>query len=200
MAAVPDPPTGTDPQGRPGKPQDVTEAGHPFLAFVNTVSDPGKTRMRDDYGNGADLLRILRDAGLVTALDAPGPAQSRDLRTFREAAYAVLSAIAARRTPPREEALTVELAIKVALADARLSYERHGPRWQSGPLGGLQDDLALSLADLLGSGELHRLRECRRCTHLFLDHGRGPGRRWCSMARCGNRAKAESFRARQRRG
>jgi len=56
----------------------------------------------------------------------------------------------------------------------------------------------LSLIDLMQRADLSRLRECKRCTHLFLDHGRGQGRRWCSMARCGNRAKAETFRARQR--
>ncbi|MFW5641932.1 MAG: CGNR zinc finger domain-containing protein, partial [Roseicyclus sp.] len=95
---------------------------------------------------------------------------------------------------------TVEMAIKAALADAHLSYGGHGPRWTAGPLGGLYDTLALSLAALLQSGDLARLRECRRCTRLFLDHGRGPGRRWCSMARCGNRAKAQSFRDRRRTG
>jgi predicted RNA-binding Zn ribbon-like protein len=62
----------------------------------------------------------------------------------------------------------------------------------------LQDHLVLSLHDLLRRDDLVRLRECRRCTHLFLDHGRGRGRRWCAMARCGNRAKTEAFRARRR--
>jgi predicted RNA-binding Zn ribbon-like protein len=64
----------------------------------------------------------------------------------------------------------------------------------------LQDHLVLSLHDLLRRDDLVRLRECRRCTHLFLDLGRGRGRRWCAMARCGNRAKTEAFRARRRVG
>jgi predicted RNA-binding Zn ribbon-like protein len=34
------------------------------------------------------------------------------------------------------------------------------------------------------------------CTFLFADHTRGRGRRWCSMARCGNRAKSQAYRDR----
>ncbi|MGH6819514.1 MAG: CGNR zinc finger domain-containing protein [Methylocella sp.] len=39
------------------------------------------------------------------------------------------------------------------------------------------------------------MRECGRCTGLFLHHGRGLGRRWCRMNTCGNRAKIERFRS-----
>ncbi|QCI69487.1 hypothetical protein E8M01_29310 [Phreatobacter stygius] len=55
--------------------------------------------------------------------------------------------------------------------------------------------LALRLLHLLGGPELPRLRECTRCPWLFLDHGRGRGRSWCRMSTCGNRAKAERYRA-----
>jgi predicted RNA-binding Zn ribbon-like protein len=58
------------------------------------------------------------------------------------------------------------------------------------------DAAALSLEDLLRSDELARVRQCKRCTWLFVDRGRGVGRRWCAMRTCGNRAKAEAFRER----
>jgi predicted RNA-binding Zn ribbon-like protein len=151
------------------------DAGHPFLTFVNTVTDPGKTRRQDAIANGEDLLRELCAAGLDGAVDPPGQGQLSGLRALRESAYGVLSAIAAGRRPPREDALMLEMAIKAALADAQLSFEQHTTRWTPGPLGGLHDALALSLAALLQSDDLSRLRECRRCTRLFLDRGRGPG-------------------------
>jgi predicted RNA-binding Zn ribbon-like protein len=175
----------------------LTDAGHPFLAFVNTVTDPGKTRRQDGFASGEDLLRALQAGGFTGCEDAPGQGQLAGLRSLREASYGVLSALAAGRRPPREDALAVELAIKSALTDAQLYFDGPMPEWRPGPLGGLHDALALSLADLLRSDQLSRLRECRRCTQLFLDHGRGPGRRWCSMARCGNRAKAQNFRERR---
>ncbi len=178
--------------------QAATQAGHPFLAFLNTVTDPGKTRENDSFETGAELLAQLRAAGLDPAVEAPVPAQMRALRDLRDSAYSVLSAAAAGRRPAHEDRLLVETAIKSAMADATLIIDGARPVWRPGPLGGLHDHLALALDDLLRSGDMQRLRECRRCTHMFLDHGRGTGRRWCSMARCGNRAKAESFRDRRR--
>ena len=43
-----------------------------------------------------------------------------------------------------------------------------------------------------------RIRACegRRCTLIFADHTRTRGRRWCSMATCGNRAKQAAHRHR----
>lgn len=175
--------------------------GHPALAFLNTVEDDGKTRKRDSFADGAEFVVLLQDAGLVPrGLPPPNPGQLTAIKSLREAGHAVLSAMAAGRRPGREEALTLEAAIKSAVQDASFTLGAKEFQILPGPLGGLHDRLALALLDLLQSPDLARLRECPRCTHLFLDHGRGPGRRWCSMARCGNRAKVESFRARQRAG
>ncbi len=175
-----------------------TEAGHPALVFLNTVSDDGKSRTVDTFDTGEALLEQLRAGGLATQNDAPMGGQLRAILDLREAVYSVFSAIAAGRRPSREDGLMLETAIKSALADASFRPGRDGPLFVAGPMGGLYDELVLGILDLLQSGDLSRLRECRRCTHLFIDHGRGPGRRWCSMARCGNRAKAQGFRDRRR--
>lgn len=173
--------------------------GHPALIFVNTVTDDGKSRVHDSFASGDDLVAALVAAGLVPRGTAsPGKGQLAALVALREAAYAVLSAMAARRKPGREEVLTLEAAIKSGLQDAGFVFRPGGLDLAPGPLGGIHDAVALGLFDLLQRPDLDRLRECKRCTHLFLDHGRGRGRRWCSMARCGNRAKAEAFRTRQR--
>jgi predicted RNA-binding Zn ribbon-like protein len=172
-------------------------AGHPFLAFVNTVEDGGKTRRTDAFETGEELRALMAAAGIGDPGHAPGPGRMPDLLILREASYGVLSSVAARRRPGHEDTLVVETAIKNAMQDARLDLSGGVPLWHPGPLGGLHDRLALSLADLLSAPDIGRLRECRRCTRLFLDHGRGTGRRWCSMSRCGNRAKAEGFRRRR---
>ena len=177
----------------------MTDAGHPALAFLNTVTDDGKTRAVNSFADGEGLLAQLVAAGAVPrGLPVPGGRQLTEALALREAGYAVLSAMAAGRKPGREEALTLETAIKGTLQDASLSFGPRGMTLAPGPLGGLQDHLVLAIYALLRRDDLDRLRECRRCTHLFLDHGRGRGRRWCAMARCGNRAKTEAFRARQR--
>jgi predicted RNA-binding Zn ribbon-like protein len=176
----------------------TTSAGHPALSFVNTVTDDGKNRLNDSFSDGPSLVAAMAAAGLVPAgLPAPTPRQMHEIKALREAAYAVLSAMAAGRAPGREDRLTLETAIRSAIQDAEFGFAPTGLNLTPGPLGGMLDHAALALHELLRRGDLDRLRECRRCTHLFLDHGRGRGRRWCSMARCGNRAKAEAFRARQ---
>jgi predicted RNA-binding Zn ribbon-like protein len=49
-----------------------------------------------------------------------------------------------------------------------------------------------SAADLLADPRRHRVRKCANslCGWLFVDESKGGNRRWCSMAACGNRAKA----------
>jgi len=176
-------------------------AGHPFLSFLNTVEDDGKSRDQNSFTGGEGLVQILLAEGLApVGATAPGKGQTKLILSFREAGYAVFSAIAAGQKPGREDMLLLETAIKSTLQDAHLSLSSEGLALTPGPLGGLYEHLALSAFDAMNSADLSRLRECKRCTHLFLDHGRGSGRRWCSMARCGNRSKAESFRARQNLG
>jgi predicted RNA-binding Zn ribbon-like protein len=51
---------------------------------------------------------------------------------------------------------------------------------------------------LVGSVHQGRLRRCRAdaCLRWFVDTSKGGRRAWCSMATCGNRAKAARYRAR----
>jgi predicted RNA-binding Zn ribbon-like protein len=56
-------------------------------------------------------------------------------------------------------------------------------------------NVALAFEDLLRSDDFARIRPCGRCIWLFIDRGRGTGRRWCDIRTCGNRAKSEAFRA-----
>jgi predicted RNA-binding Zn ribbon-like protein len=58
--------------------------------------------------------------------------------------------------------------------------------------------LARDAVDLL-TGPPGRIRRCAgtNCHLIFVDSSRPGRRRWCSMERCGNRAKVHTFRARQ---
>lgn len=64
--------------------------------------------------------------------------------------------------------------------------------------GGLVIPVVESAVDSLVRGELSRLRGCadRRCPRVFFDTTRSRTRRWCDMATCGNRAKAQRSRKR----
>jgi len=84
------------------------------------------------------------------------------------------------RAAVRDQSMTVAIRW-----DARTPVAHLGP-------------VAHSAALLLSQADPRRLRRCadRACAHWFLDTSKGGRRRWCSMARCGNRAKAERHRAR----
>ena len=175
-----------------------TGADHPFLAFLNTVSDDGKTRFENTFVDPVELCTQLKNAGLDLPLDAAGRVDMPAMLAFREAAFGVLSSTAAKRPPPKEDLLTVEAALKAAMAHADFRPSEGGFSLVCPSDADIVDHIALHFLDLINSPEFGRLKECARCTKMFLDHGRGRGRRWCDMTTCGNRAKAENFRARKR--
>ncbi|HEV8591494.1 MAG TPA: ABATE domain-containing protein [Pyrinomonadaceae bacterium] len=62
-------------------------------------------------------------------------------------------------------------------------------------INGLLVPIAESTADLLCFGDLAQVKKCENesCVLHFYDTSKNHRRRWCSMAACGNRAKANSF-------
>lgn len=72
-------------------------------------------------------------------------------------------------------------------------------RWRS------PDSLLLPLGEVLAQfvseEDFTNVKCCEgpSCTLMFVDHTRGRKRRWCSMAVCGNRAKAAAHRERQKK-
>jgi predicted RNA-binding Zn ribbon-like protein len=80
-----------------------------------------------------------------------------------------------------------------AAAVFHLRPQRH---W--GKLDSLLSLLAEEIARFICSADFTRIKACEggNCTLLFFDHSHWHGRRWCSMAICGNRAKSAAFAAR----
>jgi predicted RNA-binding Zn ribbon-like protein len=58
--------------------------------------------------------------------------------------------------------------------------------------------IARESIELLAPANAERVRECAAddCDLIFFDESRSNNRRWCSMQRCGNRAKVRAHRAR----
>ena len=58
--------------------------------------------------------------------------------------------------------------------------------------------LAREAVELFAANPTDRIRECAAddCELVFYDESRSYNRRWCSMQRCGNRAKVRAHRAR----
>ena len=193
---------------RPKQPRLV--GGALCLDFVNSI-DPREGAERRDYlGNYRELLSWALHAGAVWPGEAKRLRRSADARVwrraiaFREGLYPLLRTVAEGGDPdPRQLA-----ALEPELAGARAR-----PALTVGPAGSVRESLpvdpalplwriALSARDLLLALPESRLRVCAgdHCGWLFLDASRAGRRRWCSMAGCGNRAKARRHYARHRAG
>jgi len=82
-------------------------------------------------------------------------------------------------------------------SSTKLQWRRHR-RW-NGPEDLLQP-LAEAVGDCVCQADFERVRNCEgpTCTLWFLDVSKNHTRRWCTMAVCGNRAKAAAHRAKLR--
>ncbi len=148
------------------------------LDLVNTEWMESGTR-RDLFAEPGGVETWLRAAGHAGA--------ATDAAALREARAAIRAAVARR-----DDAAP----LNAVLAHGRLT-ERLGP---DGPERALEVDAerwrvpwlaAQNLLELLRLGPA-RIRHCagRGCILHFYDSSRGGRRQWCSMAACGNRAKA----------
>jgi predicted RNA-binding Zn ribbon-like protein len=161
--------------------------------FVNTVDlEDG-----DDELSSPDALAGWLEAHRLGGGSA-GSADLHGARRLREAIRGLLLENSGMNVR-EESALTLAQAAERARFAVR--FDPAGtmtlePRAAGvdGALGRLVAIVAGAMAD----GTWSRLKACQAdpCGWAFYDHARNHSRRWCSMAVCGNRTKARSYRRR----
>ena len=149
---------------------------------------------------------VASDATAITALARSATARNALLArliTTRTALRDVAHAVAHEERPPRTAIDEVNRAL-AARERMELVAADDGVRLGHSHVGDAVDDLLARIAEPivreLGNGHDERIRICANdtCRWLFYDESRAGRRRWCDMATCGNRAKAQRHRARQR--
>ena len=122
-----------------------------------------------------------------------------DALLLRDAIGRVARGFAAGRAPAADDIDTINLYaatpdIPPTLAGGRRQAGAGRPR--------VGQALSSISRDAVGvftrEGEVSRIRQCAAddCALVFVDESRTGSRRWCSMQRCGNRAKVRAHRAR----
>jgi predicted RNA-binding Zn ribbon-like protein len=194
---------------------------HLALDFLNTTATPRGTWV-EWLGDGKDLVDWLEQAGSIEPAAAARIRESgsdaldevaRQAREFRQWLRGFVTArmgkplrATAAAVAPLNELLArdrsfqrVEAARRDA-EDGRRLVLRRVQRWESPEE--LLQPIAEEAADLVCNQDFRLIRSCggSACTLVFLDRTRAHTRRWCSMAVCGNRAKAAAHRARRGAG
>lgn len=171
--------------------------GRPCLDFVHTggVGPWDAAELVHDSVDAAFWLALVLD---LDAEDVHAtPADIEPLRELRESLWQLAQAAAAGRPFAREHVDVINAA--AAAAPPCTTMTPSGRRRTVAPI---EVDKALSAlardAIELFTGPLRqRVRTCAAedCELLFVDASRPGRRRWCSMARCGSRAKMRRHRA-----
>lgn len=142
----------------------------------------------------------MTGAGLLPAGTTPSESDRERAVELREAIRGLL-----RSDPGALPALDRIAADVGALVPTFTQTSPGGPDVTFEPValgvrGGMAKIIAIIAADKL-TGEWPRLKVCDNdaCQWAFYDHARNHSGRWCSMAVCGNRMKARSYRTRSTR-
>ena len=156
----------------------------------------------------SDLADWLEQEGLAPAGVRVTRADLTRARELREALRQVLAAHNGDGPAP-SQASAAALASASRTLDAaahrarlRLCFEEDGGASLHPEAAGASGAFGRLLAivhDSIAQGTWSRLKVCRddECAWAFYDHTKNHSGTWCSMERCGNRAKARAFRERQ---
>ena len=176
------------------------------LTFVNGGSLPdGEDRVTLDSADRLIgwLARLLAPAG-ARLLASPPVRRTllAEAKRLQRALRELFQAIAADETGPPMAMHVINRAQTFGSWSTRLTAEGTTIRTErtlTGP-GALPalSSVAAAAGVVATSVPSERLRKCAspECARWFVDSSKGGRRRWCSMATCGNRAKAARYRAR----
>lgn len=175
------------------------DSGSFALDFAYTGATMGGTPAWERLHAPDDLTTWLRERFPV----AVGGARSRDLFdaiSLRDAIGRMARA-AARSEPMRAQDIDL---VNLYAATPDIPPVLGGGSRQAGrsvqTVGQALSTIARGAVDLFDPANDGRIRECSGdCGIVYLDTSRAATRRWCSMQRCGNRAKVRAHRARARK-
>ena len=179
--------------------------GRPALNLVNTLRERWR-RGVETLASTTDLGLWLVQAELVPEAPRVSRALLEDARDLREAIDLCVRAAIAGDPAPRAAVREIDRWLPEAAPRLRLTLGDEGmpaldERRPADPARAAVAAIALDAAQMLGTEEqARRVRICasESCSARFYDRSPAGRRRWCSMALCGNEAKARRHRARAR--
>jgi len=180
--------------------------------FLNTDELDGSGHPIERLPALADATRWLAEHGLLHAAEArrvAGLARDRSesslaqIHATRAGMREIVEAFVAGRPAAADSLAAVNRVLRARSVPELVPGEGSiaiGHRHVGDPLDDALAGVAEPLVALVAAGDTNRLRICANdgCRWVFHDTSPTGRRRWCSMASCGNRAKAARHRARRR--
>jgi predicted RNA-binding Zn ribbon-like protein len=172
------------------------------IDFANTLFWRGSEAPSEGLVDFPALIDWLARAEVPWEILAAAP-DGRAMAVFaeaigiREAIYRIFSDITEGRAPAEADLAALNAALAEAPPRGRLVHEASGYAWAAETsrrgVATLLAPVLWSAADLLARAGRLRIRRCEndKCRWLFIDRSKAGTRRWCDMAACGNRAKAQ---------
>lgn len=194
----------------PPRREPLIVADHLALDFANSLATPDGVTF-DWIDDVAGLERWLAAAQVGAGVCLSRGDGASLVRRARELRGWLRSFLASRAANPTTMLKQSDLdPLNAFLADTpvhrRIEATGSAAKWTESvadalPLAPLFP-VAHAIGDLLCDVDPSRVRQCEGegCTLWFLDRTKAGKRRWCSMAICGNRAKARAHRRRSSRG
>ena len=174
------------------------EAGSLALDFAYTGA-MGDNPAWERLHSPADLANWLDDR----FPDVDGTATDRDLVdafALRHAIAHSATAISRGQRPDGDDVDVINLFAATPDIPPTLAGGRRHPGRAHARVSQTLSVMAREVVELFSADRADRIRECAAddCQLVFYDESRSNNRRWCSMQRCGNRAKVRAHRARLR--
>jgi len=173
-------------------------SSRPCLDFVATLAER-HGRAIDRWRSVDDLARWFDEADIAGGLTGLDEGDLRVAVDLREAIWRLVTDRLAGRAPHGDDVATVNRHAAPPTPAPRLADGGDAASWwAASPFDAALSEIARDAIDLVTGTDLERIRECEEssCSVLFVDTSRPGNRRWCSMNRCGNRAKKAAYRKR----
>ncbi len=167
-------------------------------SFVNTLDVAKGT---DDLERPDQLTGWLALHGLAAGTVQ---ADSASVKVATEVREAIRELLLANNHLPSDHAAAAVIGRAWEQAHLRIVMDEQGPRLlpQEAGVSGALGALLVAMFEAMVRGTWTRLKACHdeRCQQAFYDHSKNRSGKWCAMARCGNRAKARTYRGRRPSG
>src|SRR5262245_1008106 len=180
--------------------KDFVFVGRLSLDFVHT-GDMNYGRRFERLTSVGELQRWFSICPLGLAKVRVGREDLALAKALRKAIWRIVNAVLDRERPRRRDVRLLNAVARtpglVRTLDSSAAWSGWNRPTDGAALAAIAGDAVMLLGDPKQRARVHRC-ENPRCRSVFYDDSRPGRRRWCAPNRCGDRIRAQSYRARHR--